>query len=328
MTLPLVSIFLVAYNQEDLITEAVESLLAQTYSPLEIILSDDASADNTFDIMQSLVTQYDGKHLIILNRNKTNQGLCSHINTLLDLTHGELVFCAAGDDISLPDRCSKVVSFWLQHNKKADLIATDSFQMNFNGEVIGIKKTDNLVNWHSIEDWFVRPPFILGANHTWSRNLINRFGKFDSKIRGEDQIMTFRAILTGSAMTLAEPLIKHRLKGEQEKTKNISAQYRQQEIINGNINSMASIKQHLIDAIVVGKEKEVELGFKKTQDYDQFIATLFENPVILNQLKITLNAKYIPFFKRIRLLTYAAFPWLLSPYFLIKKLKSNVFSKF
>lgn len=53
-TQPLVTVILLTYNQENLVAMAVESLLAQTYSPLEIILSDDASTDNTFAVMQSL----------------------------------------------------------------------------------------------------------------------------------------------------------------------------------------------------------------------------------------------------------------------------------
>ncbi|MBT3873051.1 MAG: glycosyltransferase, partial [Flavobacteriaceae bacterium] len=138
---PLVSFILLAYNQENLITEAVESLLSQTYSPLEIILSDDCSSDSTFTIMKSLKDSYKGPHKIKLNRNKTNLGISAHINKLVALTHGDLIFCAAGDDISLPKRCSEVVSFWLDHNKQPDLIATDAYDMTFNGEVLGLKKT-------------------------------------------------------------------------------------------------------------------------------------------------------------------------------------------
>ena len=120
---PLVSIILFSYNQENFITEAVESLLNQTYSPLEIILSDDCSKDDTFNRMKRLAKAYKGPHKVKLNHNKKNLGVIAHMNKALNLTKGELIFAAAGDDISLPERCEKVVSYWLATNKKANLIA-------------------------------------------------------------------------------------------------------------------------------------------------------------------------------------------------------------
>ena len=58
----------IAYNQERYVADAVNSALAQTYSPLRIILTDDCSTDDTFRIMKDLAEKYDGPHEIILNR--------------------------------------------------------------------------------------------------------------------------------------------------------------------------------------------------------------------------------------------------------------------
>ena len=57
---PLISFVLLAYKQEKYIREAVEGAFAQTYSPLEIILSDDASPDGTFEIIQEMAAAYQG----------------------------------------------------------------------------------------------------------------------------------------------------------------------------------------------------------------------------------------------------------------------------
>ena len=51
---PLVTFALFAYNQEQYIREAIEGAFAQTYQPLEIILSDDCSTDRTFEIMREM----------------------------------------------------------------------------------------------------------------------------------------------------------------------------------------------------------------------------------------------------------------------------------
>ena len=69
---PLITFALFAYNQERFIREAVEGAFSQTYSPLEIILSDDCSPDRTFEIMKEMAAEYTGPHTIVLNRNEKN----------------------------------------------------------------------------------------------------------------------------------------------------------------------------------------------------------------------------------------------------------------
>lgn len=112
---PLVSIVLIAYNQERFIRAAIESVLNQTYSPLEIILSDDASPDKTFEIIQEIATSYRGPHKIVLNRNERNLGITMHFNRVMELVSGEIVALAAGDDISLKDRIADSVRILTQY---------------------------------------------------------------------------------------------------------------------------------------------------------------------------------------------------------------------
>lgn len=54
---PLVTFALIAYDQERFIREAVEGAFSQTYSPLEIILSDDCSSDRTFEIIKDVAAE-------------------------------------------------------------------------------------------------------------------------------------------------------------------------------------------------------------------------------------------------------------------------------
>jgi glycosyltransferase involved in cell wall biosynthesis len=57
---PLVTFALFTYNRERYIREAVEGAFSQTYSPLEIILSDDCSSDSTFEIIREMAGAYVG----------------------------------------------------------------------------------------------------------------------------------------------------------------------------------------------------------------------------------------------------------------------------
>ena len=82
----------------------MQGAFEQTYTPLEIILSDDCSTDRTFEIMEEMAGKYNGINKVILCRNEKNLGLIEHINKLMKIENGELIIVAAGDDISLPDR--------------------------------------------------------------------------------------------------------------------------------------------------------------------------------------------------------------------------------
>jgi glycosyltransferase involved in cell wall biosynthesis len=113
---PLVSFILFAYNQENTVRAAIEGAFSQTYSPLEILLSDDGSQDNTFAIMQEMAQAYDGPHQVRLHRPAQNLGSINHVITAAHLAAGEYIICSAGDDISYPDRASKVVECFLQTN--------------------------------------------------------------------------------------------------------------------------------------------------------------------------------------------------------------------
>jgi glycosyltransferase involved in cell wall biosynthesis len=119
---PLATFVLYAYNEEKFIREAIESAFAQTYSPLEIVLSDDGSTDRTFEIMQEMAAAYKGPHKIILNRNEKNIGIGSQLNAAAAMTNGEFVVLANGDDISLPIRVERIVHEWESHGRTATAV--------------------------------------------------------------------------------------------------------------------------------------------------------------------------------------------------------------
>ncbi len=98
----LVSFVLLSYNQEQFIREAVRSAFAQTYEPLEIIISDDCSPDRTFEFIKDEVDVYQGPHKVILNRNEKNLGIAGNLNQAFQLAHGQFFVMAAVYDISIP----------------------------------------------------------------------------------------------------------------------------------------------------------------------------------------------------------------------------------
>lgn len=109
---PLLTFMLISYNQEEYIRSAVEGAFAQTYEPLEIILSDDCSNDRTFDILQQLAEGYDGPHSVRVRQNTVNSGTLRHLQLAVEESKGALVVLAAGDDVSRPNRVEKLYDAW------------------------------------------------------------------------------------------------------------------------------------------------------------------------------------------------------------------------
>jgi glycosyltransferase involved in cell wall biosynthesis len=211
---PLITFALFAYNQERFIREAVEGAFSQTYTPLEIILSDDCSADRTFEIMKELVAEYGGHHTIILNRNERNIGIGEHLNRCMELSHGELIVAAAGDDISLPERTAAIYQAWLDSGKKA-------FSLDSRFEVID-------ENAYSIKSFPLqdRPQeqqlllfsktltrhvygYVYGCTHAWHRKVFDVFGPLPS-ITCEDVLIPVRSMLLGKVISIDKELVKYR----------------------------------------------------------------------------------------------------------------------
>lgn len=104
------------YNCADTLREAIDSLLAQTYGEWELIMCDDGSSDNTYDV----ALQYSQKYKnIFLYRNEENKGLNYTLNKCLQYAKGDYIARMDGDDISLPERFEKEVDFLNSHDQYA-----------------------------------------------------------------------------------------------------------------------------------------------------------------------------------------------------------------
>lgn len=119
--LPKVSVFLPTYNQRPFVREAIESVLAQGYQNLEVVIGDDGSIDGTQQILQ----EYKDKHpnLIKLLLSLKNEGITSNCNKILEACTGEYIALFAGDDIWLPGKIHRQVEL-MQAAPSAVICAT------------------------------------------------------------------------------------------------------------------------------------------------------------------------------------------------------------
>lgn len=128
--MPTISVIMPTYNSEKYISSAIESILQQTFEDFEFIIIDDASTDQTYDIICS----YHDKRITRI-RNQRNLGVAACINKGILIAHSEFIARMDSDDISKPDRFQKQVQF-MNANSNLGISGTHMEIIDNKGKVI------------------------------------------------------------------------------------------------------------------------------------------------------------------------------------------------
>jgi len=259
---PQVTLFVYSYNHETFVKQAIEGAFAQDYPNLEIILSDDCSTDSTFDIMQELARNYTGTHKILLNRNEHNLGITNHLNKIMTMGNGDWFVLCAGDDVSLPDRVSKIMDI-VSQDQSILAVNTSCNTIDEHGFITGFSgfKKDHLV--------------ALGATGAWSRTLFDYFGPITHQTVGEDEIIPVRAILLGKLLLMNYPTIYFRQHARSTSSpKNVN-----------HISAIQHMKSLLISRIGSFSQRldDLETAFTRnsiTQSNYEYLHLIYENEIV------------------------------------------------
>lgn len=272
---PLVTFAVIAYNQSDFVREAIEAALRQDYSPLEVILSDDCSSDQTFEVMRFAAEVYRGPHAVVLRQNDRNLNIGGHINAVNAVASGELVVVAAGDDVSLPYRVSRLVEAWLVAGKRPGLLHSACRVVDAEGKVLWNRGCQRLDALRTLEAAVSENVHVIGATEAWDREMFNTFGDFRSDLVHEDVALTFRSLLAGRpVMYVDQPLVNYRLAA------GITATYFDKSSKSSAARTAllkrlrADVQQRLDDLRVIPNPKMQELMEDSLARYD--VAILFE----------------------------------------------------
>ena len=310
MSLPKVSLILFSFNQEKTILEAAYSCLAQDYrGELEILFSDDSSTDNTFDIIQALKDEYQGNQHIKIHKNKSNLGIGAHYNQAIANTNGELIFTAAGDDISAPNRISTIVNAWLDNGKKADLITSDLQKIRTDGSDAEKLILADLSYWDTPEKWIRKRPYVVGAAHAFTRRLHNQFGDFNTELVYEDQVMAFRASLAGGGLKIHEPLVMYREGGISQDKSNLATT---SDYLNWSKKhyrlQRAQYLQIQADLRTVGREDLWNKKLAKKLEGASLVLALHNTINLSEKINILSNFKKVSLFFKLKHFTYISNP--------------------
>jgi glycosyltransferase involved in cell wall biosynthesis len=264
-TRPLLTFAVCSFNQERFIGEAVEAALAQTYAPLEVVLSDDCSKDKTFEIMRGLAASYRGPHSIVLNRNPANLGIGRHVNRLVELTRGKLLVVAAGDDISLPERTETIYKLWEGAGCRTMVMQSGYIDIDEDGRLSG-NSTNRDESRNELpplkeektplED-YVRTlqPGMMGCALAYDPTIFSVFGPLPETLIHEDNAVALRALVMGPLGFSDVPLLKRRIHGN-----NLFS--RRHEVVAGR------------EAVIQQEARVIRDARNRVTMYDAFLADL------------------------------------------------------
>ncbi len=212
---PLLTFAVFSHDQERFIRESVAGAFAQTYSPLQIILTDDCSSDRSFEIMSEMASSYRGPHDVLLNRNPKNLGEAGHINRVMEMAKGDLVLIADGDDVSLDVRAERSYMEWSRSGGSASQIYGDAITIDAEGREFGRWLNERIPSHaRTLEEAVARGTVgITGCTHMFTRKCFDVFGPLEGLNCCKDVAVSFRALFLGEVRYMDEPLVRYRIHG-------------------------------------------------------------------------------------------------------------------
>lgn len=203
----LVSVVMPVYNGALYLREAIDSILSQTHSNLELIIINDGSTDNSEEIILS----YDDPRIRYII-NEKNSGICVTLNKGLDIAKGKYIARMDCDDISIIERLAIQVEFMESHPEigisGSDVIFFGSkqglFQMVHNSDLCAAGLIFN--------PCFAHPTVI------WRREIMDRLNlRYNEEYKGlEDFVMWWKFAEVTKLANIPQALLRYRIHHKQE----------------------------------------------------------------------------------------------------------------
>lgn len=212
------------YNAMPFLSEALDSIINQTYTNLEILCVNDGSSDGTPDALEKYAKK-DPRIRII--HNETNLKLIATLNKGVNLAQGEYIARMDADDIAFPERIEKQLNLCL--SQKVDLVGSNIISISQSGEILNDKNRP-LVNQHEIEfgSYFFTPfihPTVMGRTKLFVEN---PYSTDKTALHAEDYELWTRIVSSNYKLyNLADSLLKFR-----DNQGSVSKKFKEEQIEN------------------------------------------------------------------------------------------------
>lgn len=200
-----ISVLMGIYNCASTLEDALDSLYNQTYKDFKLILCDDGSKDNTYEVAKKYAAKYPN---VILLRNECNKGLNYTLNHCLQYADTEYIARMDGDDLSLPTRFETEIKFLDNHPDYA-VVSTPMIYFDETGDFKYGKGIGEISSKN-----FIHGTPVCHAPSMSRTEVIKAVGGYsvdDKLLRVEDYHLWFKVYAAGFKLyMLTEPLYKMR----------------------------------------------------------------------------------------------------------------------
>jgi glycosyltransferase involved in cell wall biosynthesis len=209
---PLISVVLACYNQEKFIGEAIDGVLSQTYSPLEILIVDDCSTDSTAGLIEAKLSAHPERRDIGFIRNEKNLTMMRSTLRAIGMTKGRFVVVTSGDDILLPDMVEGVAKIWREQN--VSLVITNATYIDDDSKPLNRTFRDPDESADDSFETLARDganACCFGPCMSFERELFDTFGLPPAHLECADIMYPFYAHLLKGARFVSKPLFMYRV---------------------------------------------------------------------------------------------------------------------
>jgi len=202
-----VSVVVTSYNQKEYLVQTLDSILAQTEVPFEIIVCDDCSSDGSQDLIRQYVDRHPGVLKPIFQQQ--NLGVTRNRNTGIMAAKGDFVTTLDGDDLYLPQKLEKEMRKARQNS--APLVYSNVIYIDETGRETGIRYKNNRQLEGGLFEKIATLKYPAPREVLIARQCIETMGVLDETFRiNEDFEWIARLSSRYAFVAVKEPLVLHR----------------------------------------------------------------------------------------------------------------------
>ncbi|MCX2742855.1 glycosyltransferase [Mangrovivirga sp. M17] len=253
----LVTVILICYNQRDWVKEAIDSVLNQTYSQVELIVVDVGSSDGSNLYLKNICDQLDVEFIGL----EDNIGNCKAFNLAFEFSNGDYVIDLAGDDVLLPERIERGVEKLESYGADFGFHYSDAEYIDEKSCLIGqhSKSLKNLPLEYfpdpfpegDLFNLILRSYFICPPTMMVRKEVVEKLGGYDESLSFEDFDFWLRAAKITSFCSSQEPLVQKRT------------------VIGSQSNNPVYHKMHASSMVRICKKVQSDL-MEPSDDHDAF----------------------------------------------------------
>lgn len=195
------------YNGEQYLKEQLDSIYAQTYNNIEVIVCDDCSSDSTIKILE----EYRQKYGLMYYQNKVNLGYVKNFEQAIKLCKGDYIALSDQDDIWFKDKLECL----LNSIKDNDLIHSDCELIDETGKTIRSSWKGNIKS-HTIVEDFLFSNVVTGCTTMIKKDFVENILPFPDGLVYHDWYLGVNAAKNNKIIYLNKPLIQYRQHNNQD----------------------------------------------------------------------------------------------------------------